>query len=268
MLPSDAAMEILDTAIGRLGVERQGAGGTPLLFLHGVGSDSSAWRRQVDRFGAERLAMALDFPGYGGSDLIPQATRQTFAKAALAVLDTLGAERAHVCGLSLGGVIAIAMHALAPGRIASLILADTFACHPEGSAILDRSLAGVRELGMRGLAESRADALLAQPADPAVRTEVIETMARIDPGAYALAAHAVWLADQRREAAAISCPTLVLCGSSDRITPPALSEELKHIIPGAGLVEIAGAGHLPNLEQPATFDRVVAAFLSEADEKA
>jgi pimeloyl-ACP methyl ester carboxylesterase len=92
-------------------------------------------------------------------------------------------------------------------------------------------------------------------------------MARIDPGAYALAAEAVWLADQRRQANAIACPVLVLCGSEDRITPPHLSEELKELISGAGLVEIAGAGHLPNLEQPAVFDRVLRAFLSEVEGK-
>ena len=64
---------------------------------------------------------------------------------------------AHVCGLSLGGVIALAMHARAPERIASLVLADTFACHPEGRAIFERSLSGSAELGMAGLAGSRAD---------------------------------------------------------------------------------------------------------------
>lgn len=258
---------VIETRFGRIGVESRGSGGTPLLFLHGVGSDRSAWSRQLERFGLERQTLAIDYPGYGDSDFIEGATRATFAEAALAVLDALEIERAHVCGLSLGGVVAIAMHGLAPQRIASLILADSFARHPEGQAIHDRSLAGAAALGMRGLAEARADALLAQPAEPAIRTEVIETMARIDPAAYALAAGAVWLADQRREAAAIRCPALILYGSEDRITPPALSEELKALIPRAGLIEIAGAGHLPNVERPAVFDRVLTAFLSEMEEK-
>ena len=61
---------------------------------------------------------------------------------------------------------------------------------------------------------------------------------------------------------AVECPTLILYGSEDRITPPALSEELKTLIPHAGLIEISGAGHLPNLEQPAIFDRVLAGFLA------
>ena len=162
-------------------------------------------------------------------------------------------------------VVALAMFGLATERVAGLVLADTFARHPEGAAILQRSLAGADELGMAGLADSRADALLTQPADSAVRREVVDTMSRIDPAAYARAAEAVWLADQRATVAAVSCPTLILYGSEDRITPPSLSEELKSLIPHAGLIEITGAGHLPNLEQPAIFNRVLAAFLADVE---
>lgn len=260
-----ARMAAIETRVGPLGLERRGVGGTPLLFLHGVGSDRSAWIGQVERFGQERLALALDWPGYGESEFQPGATRATFAEAVLALLDALRLDRVHLCGLSLGGVVALHLAASAPERLASLVLADSFARHPDGAAILERSLAGAEALGLRGLAEARADALLAQPADPILRSRVVETMARIDPAAYALAAEAVWLADQRLEAASVRCPTLILCGSSDQITPAALSEELKELIPGAGMVEIAGAGHLPNLEQPAVFDRVLSAFLSEVD---
>ena len=252
----------IDTSWGRVGCTIRGSGGVPLLFLHGVGSDRSAWDGQVERFAAARQAIAIDMPSYGDSAEGQGDPRSDFAAAALALLDALDVPQVHVCGLSLGGVIALAMHARAPDRIASLVLADTFACHPEGRAIFDRSLAGATELGMAGLADSRADALLAQPADPEVRKTVVATMSRIDPAAYARAAEAVWLADQRREAAAVACPTLILYGSQDRITPPALSEELKQLIPHAGLIEITGAGHLPNLEQPAIFDRVLAGFLA------
>ncbi|WP_426266386.1 alpha/beta fold hydrolase [Sphingomonas sp. LHG3443-2] len=258
--------ESIETSWGRVGCTVRGTGGVPLLFLHGVGSDRTAWDGQVECFGAERIAIAIDMPGYGDSEAGNGDPRSDFASAALAVLVALKVPQAHVCGLSLGGVIALAMHARAPERIASLVLADTFACHPEGQAIFDRSLAGAAELGMAGLADSRADALLAQPADPAVRQAVVKTMSRIDPAAYARAADAVWLADQRREAAAVSCPALILYGSQDRITPPALSEELKQLIPHAGLIEITGAGHLPNLEQPAIFDRVLAGFLAGLDD--
>lgn len=255
-------MNSIETSWGRVGCSVAGSGGVPLLFLHGVGSDRSAWDGQLELFGQERMAVAIDMPGYGDSAPGNGDPRSDFAQAALAVLDALEIKRAHVCGLSLGGVIALALHARAPERVASLVLADSFARHPEGEAIHQRSLAGAADLGMAGLANGRADALLAPPADPKVREQVVATMSRIDPAAYARASEAVWLADQRREAAAVACPTLILYGSEDCITPPALSEELKELIPHAGLIEITGAGHLPNLEQPAIFNRVLAGFLA------
>ena len=240
--------------------ETSGGKRTPIVFLHGVGSDKSVWRPQLAHFGSDRRAVAFDYPGYGESDPAPQgATRDDFAAAILSAMTQLGIDRAHVCGLSLGGVIAIAIHHAAADRVASLILADSFAEHPDGPTIFERSLAGSRD--MRALAEARVDALLAQPADPSVRREVIETMARIDPAAYVIGAEAVWLAKQRERTAAIEVPTLVLCGTEDKPTPPALSAELARLIPGARYELIEAAGHLTNLEQPERFNRLAASFL-------
>src|SRR5204862_66002 len=84
-----------------------------------------------------------------------------------------------------------------------------------------------------GYAEAGVDELLAQPASPDVRGEVIETMARIDPTAFRIGAQAVWLADQSDRAGEIRVPTLVLCGEQDHVTPSPLSRALTHLIPGA-----------------------------------
>src|SRR3954469_23776042 len=111
-----------------LGYAETGGGeATPIVFLHGVGSDKSVWRPQLDHFGKTRRAIAFDYPGYGESDFLDGAYREDFAAAMLAAMDSLGVGAAHVCGLSLGGVIAIAMHARAGERCVSLILADSFA---------------------------------------------------------------------------------------------------------------------------------------------
>jgi 3-oxoadipate enol-lactonase len=251
-----------------IGFDETGEGpATPLVFLHGVGSDKSVWRPQLLRFAHERRTIAFDYPGYGESDPAPEGTsRDDYAAAILSAMGFLGIAKAHVCGLSLGGVVAIAMHAAAPARCASLILADTFARHPDGQAIYDRSVAGAAD--MRVLAESRVDVLLAQPADPAVRNEVIATMAAIDPSAYATGAGAVWLADQDDRVHDIRAPTLVLCGAEDRVTPPPLSRTLAGMIPGAQLELVEGAGHLANLEQPDAFNTLVNAFIRGVDSRA
>lgn len=239
-------------------------GGTPLVFLHGVGSDKSVWHPQLAHFGQTRRTIAFDYPGYGDSDPAPEGTtRDDYAAAILSAMRALGIERAHLCGLSLGGVIAIAVRHAAPGACASLILADTFAAHPDGQAIYDRSCAA--SVDMAALAHGRVDALLAAPADEAVRAEVVDTMSRIDPTAFRIGAEAVWLAGQRDRAAAIDVPTLILCGDRDTITPPDLSYELGSLIPGSMVALLKGAGHLGNLEKPLEFNRLVEEFIARVE---
>lgn len=256
-------MGTVHTSYGAIGVDEQGGGeATPIVFLHGVGSDKSVWRPQLEHFARYRRAVAFDYPGYGDSD----SGDGQFAAAVRAAMGALEIGRAHICGLSLGGVVAIAMHAASPDRCASLILADTFAEHPEGAAIYQRSSDASRTISMRALAEARVDMLLGSAANPGLRGEVVETMAAIDPKAYRIGAHTVWLADQRDEARSIRVPTLVLCGTEDRITPPALSEELARLIPGARLELIEAAGHLANAEQPAAFNAAIDRFLAEVEQ--
>lgn len=144
-------------------------------------------------------------------------------------MNSLDILRAHICGLSLGGVVALSLHHAEPDRCASLILADSFAIHPDGCAIYDRSVAASDDMA-------------------------------------AMAARAVWLADQRDRLAAIAVPTLVIVGSDDRITPPALSDALAIAIAGAENVEIAGAGHLANIDRSAAFNTAIDRFLARIDQ--
>ena len=258
----------METSLGiELGYDEAGDGDhTPIIFLHGVGSDKSVWRPQLEHFGSERRAVAFDYPGYGDSGPAPEGTsRENYAAAILSAMSGLEIWSAHVCGLSLGGVVAIAMYAQAPDRCASLVLADTFAVHPDGRAIYERGIAASSDL--RAMAEARVDVLLARPADPAVRREVVETMARIDPAAYRIGAEAVWLADQRERVHEIRVPTLVVCGDQDAVTPPALSRELAHLVPGARYEPVEGAGHISNLEKPEAFNTLVGAFIRGVDSR-
>lgn len=260
-------MARIDTKLGAIGYDESGEGAAiPLVFLHGVGSDKSAWAPQLAHFGASRRTIALDHPGYSESDPAAPAAatpHNRFAAAILAALDALAVERCHLCGLSLGGVVAIAIADAAPVRLASLTLADSFAVHPDGAAILARSIAASAD--MAAMATTRVSALLADPISPLV-PDLVAVMARIDPAAFRLGASAVWVADQRDRAATIACPTLILCGQNDRVTPPALSEELAGLIMGACLELVPDAAHLPNLEQPAAFNAALGRFLDELDE--
>ena len=259
-------MGSMATARGRIGVEQAGGGDRlPIVFLHGVGSDKSVWAPQLAHFGKTRRAYAFDYPGYGESELVEGATRDDYAASIFAALDALQIARAHVCGLSLGGVIALAMHAAAPHRCASLIIADSFAVHPDGQGIHDRSIAASKSVTMRELAEARTPVLLGSAATDDLKCEVIDTMAAIDPAAFRLGAAAVWLADQRDRATAVEVPTLILCGDEDVVTPPALSEELGRLIQGSRVEIIPASGHLANAEQPGRFNAAVDRLLAEIE---
>ncbi|HEX3423074.1 MAG TPA: alpha/beta fold hydrolase [Sphingomicrobium sp.] len=245
----------------QIGYAEEGSGeAVPVIFLHGVGSDKSVWRPQLAHFGKTRRSVAFDYPGYGESDPAPEGTtRDDYASAIISAMNALGIDRAHVCGLSLGGIVAIAMHSADSRRCASLVLADTFAVHPEGRAIYERAMTASENL--QAMAEARVDVLLAQPASPRVRREVVETMGRIDPAAYCIGAEAVWLADQRERAERIGIPTLILVGDHDLITPPDLSVELARLIRSSQMQVIHDAGHISNLEKPAAFNQAVEQLL-------
>lgn len=256
----------ISTKRGAIGVIEAGRGGRlPIIFLHGVGSDKRVWAPQLAHFGRARRTLAFDYPGYGDSELLDRATRDDFARSVLAALDALDIERAHICGLSLGGVVAIAMHALAPSRCVSLIIADSFAVHPEGQAIHDRAVAASRSMTMRELAEARSGLLLGSAVTDELRRDVIETMAEIDPAAYRIGAKAVWLADQCDRVNGIAVPTLILVGDEDQITPPSLSQELERRIAGSTIEVIEYAGHLANAEQPAAFNAAIDRFLERVE---
>jgi len=246
-----------------IGYNARGAGAA-LVFLHGVGSDKSVWDRQLASFSAGYRAIALDYPGYGDSGMPPgDLDRAAIAGYVLGALDALGIGAAHLVGLSMGGVIALELARSRPERLRSLVLADSFAWHPDGDAIVARTRAALERMSMREFAEQRVEVLLAPGAGAMLRHEVVETMSRIDRRAFGWASLAVWTPDYRADLPRIATPTLVLVGEHDQITPAALSEALAAGIPGAHLALIRGAGHISNIDQPAAFDALVEAFISK-----
>lgn len=244
-----------------LGYDAMG-GGEAVVFLHGVGSDRSVWAAQVAYFAKSWRAIALDYPGYGESDLAGRdLQRHDIASYVFMALDALGVASCHVVGLSMGGVIALEMHRQQPQRLRSLTLADSFAQHPDADGIIERSLNAIATMSMREFAEKRVQALLTPSAPPERRQEVIDPMGRIDPATYAWATRAVWTPDYRADLPTITMPTLILVGADDQPTPVALSEALHAGIPHAQMVIISNAGHISNLDNPTAFDAAVEAFL-------
>ncbi len=241
--------------------ERQGSG-TPLVFLHGVGSTRETWRGQLDHFQATHLAVALDLRGHGGSTCDPASiSLQSFASDTAALIEDLGTGPAHVCGLSMGGIVALQLWRDRPGLVRSLALCDTWAYHAEAAAGLAARLEATDRSSMEELARTRMPAVYGPGAPAELVERGIAVMAAKDKASYRRSSEVLWVADMREVAATVNVPTLVLVGSEDRITPLPLSAELARLVPRATLRIVTDAGHLTNEERPAAFNQALAEHL-------
>jgi 3-oxoadipate enol-lactonase len=254
-------MARLELGDARLHYRSAGAG-RPLVFLHGVGSSSHTWEGQLARFSSKHLCVAPDMRGYAGSRASPgTVSMRRFAADVAALIEHLGPGPADVCGLSMGGIVALTLWRDAPRRVRSLVLCDTWANHPAAAATHPQRMAAIDAGSMPELARTRMPGVYAPGADPALVERGVAAFAALDKAAYRAASDDLWTQDLREVAKTVNVPTLVVVGEFDTTTPPPLSEELAALIPGARLVVIPGAAHLTNEENPAAFDSALEEFL-------
>ncbi len=257
----------LDAGGVRFGYCAAGAG-PPLVLLHGIGSGARSWSEQLGGLGDLRRVLAWDVPGYGDSTPVapPRPTAADYASRLARFLDGLGLERIALLGHSLGALVAGAFTAAWPHRVERLILADAALGHRTDPAAdlppaAQSRLDDLAALGPAGLAARRAPRLLSAAATPAQLARVRETMAGIDPRGYRQAVAMLAQGDLLADAGTIAVKTLVLCGGEDSVTPPAGSRTLAAAMANARYREIAGAGHVSYVEQPAAFNAAVREFL-------
>jgi|GEM_PF-424035 len=254
----------------------QAGTGQPLVFLHGVGSTNEIWRRQMLALAPTMHCIALDYRGYGRSEvppapsLVPGAgdpqaiSRGAFARDVFAVLDQCGLAAAHLCGCSLGGVVALECYARAPERVRSLILVDTFAFYPGGVGSMDDRITTLEQLGIEDFARSRAPKVL-QPEAAADRIEFVRSqMSSIPLDVYKAATRATWTGDYRDLVPRIDVPVLVMWGEKDTlIAPYECSAEIAYSLREPGKVTVVPhAGHLPNVDNPEFFNHTVTEFIA------
>lgn len=232
-----------------------------LLFVHGHPFDRSMWRGQLARF-ASRRVIAPDLRGYGASTGTVTAWAD-LADDLVDLMDALRVPRAVVVGLSMGGQIALDLVVRHPDRVAGLLLADTSATaepdRPGRLAAADR----LRREGMDPYAVENLYRMVRPGAAAAAAAHVLAMMRGADPTGAAAAQRArADRPDQLAALARIAVPTTVVVGADDHFTPVADARTIADGIPGATLVVIDGAAHMPNLEQPAAFDAALATLLT------
>lgn len=246
--------------------------GTPLVFVHGHPFDRSMWKEQINAFKSEYRIITSDLRGYGESEILEDVTMlEDFARDIAALLDELKMENVILCGLSMGGQIAFEFYRLFPNRVRALILADTFAQLDDAERKQARYDTAERLLheGMHAYAAEVLPKMIAPQTireQPEVKAHVLSMMRGTSPkGAAAALRGRAERPDYTSLLPQINVPTLIVVGSDDEFTPVADAGFMRDRISNAKMAVIAGAGHLPNLETPAEFNRVVEEFLKHLE---
>jgi 3-oxoadipate enol-lactonase len=235
-----------------------------VMLSNSLGTALGMWDAQLGMLTRRYRVLRYDSRGHGASEVPPGPyTVEMLAEDALGLLDGLGIERAHFCGLSMGGLVGQMLGARHGERLRSLTLCST-ACRLPPRDLWDERIKIASEEGMTPL----ADIVIERWFTPAFRAEPTIVVDRLwqmildtPPDGYAAACAAVRDAELCEEIERIRVPTLVIVGDKDPVTPPARAEELAERIAGAQLEVIRNAAHLLNIEQDIAFDAALIAFL-------
>jgi 3-oxoadipate enol-lactonase len=258
----------------------RGSGSEALVLLHGIGGRAEVWEPQLEAFASRYRVIAWYMPGYGGSPPLPEITFPALADALAALLDTMAAERVHLVGHSMGGMVAQEFLRHRASRLASVCLYATNPgiARPETPEAAETARLRAEEffrrrvgpidagLSMRDMAQELLDQLLASRAPQSARIAAIESVSAVPPDVYRAAMRAFLSFDGTDVVPDIRLPTLVIAGGEDRTMPPAVVEAMVRQIRDARFVVIPGVGHLANLEDPAGFNHVLANFLSSVSQ--
>lgn len=249
--------------------------GPPILFIQGLGADKNGWNLQRLATAPWYRGIALDNRGAGRSDKPHGAySLEQMADDAIAVLDDVGVETAHVVGASMGGAITQILAVKYPERTRSITLACTAGRnHPWREELLASWRDTALERGIGAMGHEAARWVIG----PRSFRRILPAIGWLGPLAPARPAHAfaaqcdaiLAAGDSHQELIellpTISVPTMVLVGNQDILTPRGDSEDLAATIPTAELVVISGAAHGFMVEHATTFNRVLLDFLERAE---
>jgi 3-oxoadipate enol-lactonase len=247
--------------------ETAGRSDAPLLVLvNSLGTDLRVWDALLPRLGGRLRTVRYDKRGHGLTD----ATPGPYAMGQLAddlarLLDGRREKQVIVCGLSIGGMIAQALASARPDLVRGLVLMDT--AHKIGTPEMwGERIAAIRAGGIAGI----ADAILTRWFSPGFHAQRSAELAgwrnmltRTPVEGYLGCCAAIRDADLTAAARGLAVPTLCMVGDLDGSTPPDLVAELTALVPGARLVTITGAGHLPCVEQPEAVAGAMLGFFEE-----
>lgn len=250
-----------------IGYDDVGAGEV-VLFIHGFPHNRSLWTAQLGALLSRARCIAPDLRGFGESTVGGPYSVERYADDLVLLLDTLRIERAVICGLSMGGYVALALWRRHRQRVRGLILMDTRAGSDSatGKQKREEMIALARERGSGAI----ADAMIGGMVGARTREkcpEVVDAVHRMLESAPVDGVIGALEAmrdrpDSNESLGTIDVPTLVVVGEEDVLTPPGEAALLHAAIRGSRLEVITGAGHVSNVERPAAVNHVVSEYLA------
>ena len=239
-----------------------------VLLVHALMADGSLWSGQVPALLAAGFrVLRLDLPGHGGSGARPGPCSMTdLANDAVALLDQLHIAQVHFGGISIGGMVGQALAIHHPKRVASLFLSDTSCAVP--AAAREMWAARLKLVSEAGSLEPLADVTMSRvlsaefkQSNPQMWNALRNTIVGVLPAGLAQCAQALQDFNVVDLLPSVKAPTLLVCGNGDVATPPAESQRIASLIPGARYTEIPNALHYPNVEQSALFTELMVEWL-------
>jgi 3-oxoadipate enol-lactonase len=233
-----------------------------LVFSHSLACNLHSWNEEARRLSKHFKVLRFDTRGHGASSApVGPYTLDLLADDLHGLLQALEVGSSHFVGLSMGGMIGQTFALRYPGILKSLVLCDT-----SSRFDLDiRERIGIVEA--QGMEPMVAPTLSRFFSDEFRKTspEVVENVAAMIrstavPG-YSGCCYAVSKIDLTLRLKEIRCPTLVIVGKDDQVTPVAMAEDIHRAMPGSELAVLPAAAHLSNLEQPEAFNQVLVGFL-------
>lgn len=260
--------------INGLSVAYQRTGNGPaLVLLHGFTQDSRVWKSQIESLSKYFTIIAWDAPGAGlSADPPDDFNLSDWAECLAKLLDSTGVQKAHILGLSWGGILAQKFYQRHSTRVLSLILADTYA---GWTGSLSDSIAKTRlencihdsQLPPDEFVPKYLPGMFSDSPNQETKEALSKIMFDTHPKGFRLMATASAFADTRTFLPSIRVPTLLIWGESDKRSPVNVSHQMYNAIKGAKLEIIAGAGHVSNMERPEQFNKIVNEFCLSVQKK-
>jgi 3-oxoadipate enol-lactonase len=244
--------------------------GIPLVFIHGFPLSHEMWKPQLPALPDSVRAIMYDVRGHGASDVSDgQFSIELFVDDLIALLDHLSIEKAVLCGLSMGGYIALRAIERFPNRINGLILCDTKSEPDTNEAKIKRtvSMKTIKTAGARAFTEDFVKSGFWEKTFDK-NPEAIEFIKKIIYRNSPLGICGTLLAlasrtDTTQVLSSIKVPTCIIVGEYDKLTPPSIAQAMHKTIAGSELHILPNAGHMSNLENTKEFNQRLIAFLKK-----